>query len=40
LDVRAAADLRGAMAAAHPLHTFTHEQFSGSWLQPPALVAA
>jgi len=39
LDERAAADLREEMAAAHPLHTFTHEQFSGGWLLPPASVA-
>jgi len=39
LDGPAAGDLREEMAAAHPLTTFTHEQFSGGWLLPPASVA-
>lgn len=30
--------LRGAMAAAHPLHTFSHRDYTGGWLLPPASV--
>jgi len=40
LDDGAIDALRVEMAAAHPMHTFSHEQFTGAWLLPPATVAA
>ena len=40
LDSRATEALREEMAAAHPMQTFSHVQFTGAWLLPPATVAA
>jgi len=39
-DGRVTDALREEMAAAHPLHTFSPEQFTSAWLLPPATVAA
>lgn len=36
LDGASTATLREEMAAAHPLHTFTHQQYTDAWLLPPA----
>lgn len=38
LNDAAAEALRAEMAAAHPLHTFSHQQYTDSWMLPPASV--
>ena len=40
LDGQALDSLRNNMAAAHPLHTFSHKEYTDAWLLPPASVAA
>jgi len=40
LDGQALDSLRHHMAAAHPLHTFSHKEYTDAWLVPPASVAA
>lgn len=38
LEDAATVMLRVEMAAAHPLHTFSHQQNTDAWLLPPATV--
>ncbi|KAK1861820.1 hypothetical protein I4F81_004400 [Pyropia yezoensis] len=40
LDDAATEELRCEMAAAHPLHTFSHQHYTDAWLLPPATKAA
>lgn len=40
LDEDATQALRAEMAAVHPHHTFSHQQYTNAWLLPPASVAA